>query len=296
MIDLIASALRLSTPLTFAALGGLICERSGIATICLEGVMLTAGWSAATVNYYTGDPWLALAAGAMAGALTMGLHAALSVWARADHIISGVVVNIFAAGVTPIFTKVLFGSATNTPSIPMEHRFSTINLGPGILSQVPLVYLGWLLPFAIHVTLYHTRWGLRLWSSGDHPEALQTAGVSFRRVRWQALLLGGAVTSLGGVYLAISHASGFTRGMTAGRGFIALTALIFGKWRPIPTFLACLFFGFADALQIQLQSTSIGNIQFPVQLIQVFPYLITLVVLVVFVGSANPPLTVGVRK
>jgi len=296
VIELLASTLRLSTPLLFAALGGLLCERSGIATICLEGVMLVSAFTAATVDAYTHDPALSLVVGMMAGALTMALHAFLSITTRADQIVSGVAVNLFAAGITPILTKAFFGSPTNTQSLEVADRFQPWDFGNALFNQPTLVYLALALPFFLHFTLYRTRFGLRLLAAGDGPESLLTAGVSFRKVRWKALLLGGAIASLGGTYLSIAHASQFTRDMTAGRGYIALTALIFGKWRPIPTLFACLFFGLADASQIQLQSMEWNGGTVPVQAIQALPYVVTLLVLVGFVGKSQPPLAIGRRE
>jgi simple sugar transport system permease protein len=302
MFELLASTLRLSTPLLFAATGGILCERSGIATICLEGVMIGGAWAAAAVNYWTHSPWLGLLAGAMGGVLFMALHAFLCITARADQIVSGVAVNIFAAGITPLLSKVFFGSPTNTASIPMSERFHAWvvpllgqipGLGPLFFDQMPLAYFALALPFLVHAWLYRTRGGEHVWAAGDGPDALRTAGVSLERVRYRALFTGGIIASLGGVYLATSHASQFTRDMTAGRGYIALTALIFGKWKPIPTFFACLLFGLADAAQIQLQSVSFFGISFPVQFIQAIPYLATLFVLVGFIGKARPPLAIG---
>lgn len=292
-MELLASALRLSTPLLFAALGGLICERSGIATICLEGVMLVSAFTAAAVDAYVHDPVLALCAGMIAGSLTMGVHAVISVTAKADQIVSGVAVNFLAAGLTPLLSKSLFGSPTNTQSLALTDRFHAWEFGNPLLDQPTLVYLALLTPFLMHFLLYKTRFGLRVLAAGDGPEALQTSGVRYQRVRWLALLLGGAIASLGGTYLSITHASQFTRDMTAGRGYIALTALIFGKWRPLPTLFACLFFGFTDAAQIQLQSAEWAGHTVPVQALQALPYLVTLFVLVGFVGQARPPLAIG---
>lgn len=296
MTDILASTLRLSTPLLFAGMGGLICERAGVATICLEGVMLMAAFTSATVNYFTHDPWLAVIAGVVAGALAMSLHGFLSITARADQIVSAVAVNILAAGLTPFLCKTIFGSPTNTASIPLNERFQPLPISDfTLLQQTPLVYLALVLPFVLHFALYRTRWGLRVMAAGDGPDALRTAGVSPSKVRYLALLWGGALASLGGTYLSISHSSQFTRDMTAGRGFIALTAVIFGKWKPLPTMAACLFFGLTDALQIQLQSSTIGGLAVPVQLVQALPYVVTLLVLVGFIGRARPPLSIGSR-
>lgn len=285
LLGLFTSTLRLSTPLVFAAMGGLLCERSGIATICLEGVMLVGAFTAAAVNVFWGDPWLATVAGVVCAGIAMSLHAFLSVAAKSDQIVSAVAVNLVASGITPFLTKRLFGSPTNSPSLPMELR----------LESWILVVTALVLPLAVHAGLYFTRPGLRLRAAGDGPDALRTAGVSVARTRWAALFVGGLVTGLGGVYLSISHTSQFTRDMTAGRGFIALTALIFGKWKPLPALAACLFFGFTDALQIRLQSTPIFGVQFPVQAIQALPYVVTLLVLVGFIGDARAPLAIGHR-
>ncbi|MBY0369964.1 ABC transporter permease [bacterium] len=301
MIELLASSLRLSTPLLFAAMGGLLCERAGIATICLEGVMIMGAWAAASVAFGVSDPYIGLCMGILAGMLTMAIHCWLCVNAKADAIVSGVAVNMLAAGVTPLLTKAFFQSPTNTPSLAMEDRFGAVAV-PGLealpvvgplFNQPWMIYLALVLPFALHYFFYSTGRGLRVLASGDNPEALETAGISPRSVRWKALLWGGALTALGGVYLSTAHASQFTRDMTAGRGFIALTAVIFGKWRPLPTLGACLFFGFFDALQIRLQSETIQGWEVPVQLVQSMPYLVALIVLAGFIGKARPPLAIG---
>ena len=197
MLELLESSLRLATPLILAGMGGVICERSGIATICLEGVMIVGAWVAAVVNYSTNDPWLALAAGFVSGAVAMSLHAFLSVTARADQIVSGVAVNILAAGITPVLTKAFYGSPTNTPAIPLEHRFHEIPipllskipfLGPLLFHQKILIYFALLLPFLVHWFLFRTGLGLRVLASGDGPDALRTAGVSPSKVRYVSLM------------------------------------------------------------------------------------------------------------
>lgn len=302
MFELLESTLRLSTPLLFAAIGGFYAERSGVATICLEGVMITSAWTAAVVTYYTGNPWIGTLAAVFTGALTMSLHALLSIFARADQIVSGVAVNLFAAGLTPYLNKLFFSSPTNSPAIPIESRFHELSIpllsdlpivGKLFFSQLPLVYLALSLPFFTHFFANKTKWGLRLIACGDGPEALESLGGNVKRTRFFFLFLAGMLCSFGGTFLSISHASQFTRDMTAGRGFIALAALIFGKWRPLPTLFACLFFGFADSLQIRLQSTDWLAGTFPVQFIQMSPYLITLIVLVGFMGKSRPPLSIG---
>jgi general nucleoside transport system permease protein len=302
VLEILESTLRLSVPLIFAAMGGFLCERSGIATICLEGILIAGAWAAATTTYFTHSVWLGLVACVVAGGLMALVHVFLTVTARADHIVSGVAVNLLAAGLTPLFSKVLFGSPSNTPSIPIGERFQSLQIpflseipviGNLLFNQKPLVYLAFLLPIGLSFLAYRTGLGMRLMASGDGPEALKTAGISPSRARALAVLAGGMVASFGGAFLSTSHASQFTRDMTAGRGYIALAALIFGQWRVYPTLLACLFFGFTDALQIRLQSEKIFDWELPVQFIQAFPYAVTLFVLVVFIKNDKPPRSIG---
>lgn len=303
MLELIASSLRMAVPLLFAGLGGLLCERSGVATICLEGALLAGAWTAAVVNLSTGDPWLGALAAMAAGALTMSLHAALTQKAKADAIVSGVAVNLFVAGLTPILNKALYLSPTNTPSIPIENRFQPVALPglsqiPGIgqlFHQSPLVYLALLAPFVVALALGRTRAGLRLIAAGEGPDALYTLGVSPAKVRTGALLVGGALCALGGAFLSTAHASQFTRDMTAGRGYIALAALIFGGWKPLPTAGACLLFALADAGQIRIQSAPEGSLfaALPVQLVQSLPYFVTLLALIFWGKRARPPAAIG---
>lgn len=297
MIEIIESTLRLATPLILASMGGILCERSGIATICLEGALLTGAWVAAVTTYYTGSPWFSLLPCVVAGGAVLGIHALLTIFGRTDAIISGLVVNLGVSGATPLFCKWLFATPTNSPSLPITSRFSSWNLPlladiPGIgflFHQMPLTYFAFATAIVIHFMLKSTRWGLRLTAAGEDPMTLLSCGVKPSGVRFPALCLGGALCSLGGAFLSVSHASQFTRDMASGRGYIALAAIIFGNWRPLPTLVACVLFGFADAIQIRLQSTEI----LPIQFIQALPYLVTLVVLVGFVGKSRPPAAIG---
>ena len=304
MLDLLASTLRMAVPLLFAGVGGLLCERSGVATICLEGALLAGAWTAAVVNLATGDPWLGALAAMAAGSLTLALHAGLTQAAKADAIVSGVAVNLFVAGLTPILNKALYASPTNTPSIPLEQRFHAVAIpglsklpfvGELLFHQSPLVYLALLAPAIVAIALSRTRWGLRLIAAGEGSEALFTVGVSPARVRAGALIVGGAITALGGAFLSTAHASQFTRDMTAGRGYIALAALIFGGWKPIPTAAACLLFALADAGQIRIQSAPEGSwlAALPVQVVQSLPYLVTLAALIFLGKRARPPAAIG---
>lgn len=303
-MELLESMIRLSTPLLLAAMGGLLCERAGIATICLEGVMLVSAWCAASVAYLTQDTSLAVLAGVAGGVLTMGLHAGIVILSRADQIVSGVAVNLFAAGVTPVLTKALFSGPTNTPPLSLSERLGGVAIPA--LASIPvvgnllfnhpfLIYVAFLLPLVLHYFLFRTGSGTRILASGDGPLALETAGVNVGRLRAVVLLVGGAIVSLGGIYMSIAHASHFTRDMTAGRGYIALTAVIFGSWRPLPTMVACLLFGLGDALQIRLQSAELYGLSVRVQFIQMLPYLLALLALAGFMGRARAPLSIGQR-
>jgi len=304
MIDLLNSSLRLATPLIFASMGGLICEKAGIATICLEGIILVSAFTSAVADFYFHSPVLSVLLGVLSGGAFMLFHAGLTIKSRADQIVSGVAVNLLASGLTPLLTKALFQNSTNTPSLPGALRLSVwsipflsrIPLVGSLFEHLSLVFLALILPFLISLLVYKTRFGLRLSSAGDGPEALRTAGVSVERIRVQALLLGGWITSVAGVYLAIGQSSQFTRDMSAGRGFIALAALIFGNWRPIPVFLACLFFGFTESLEIYLQSSEFFSNALPVQFIQSLPYLITLVLLVASGSKSQPPLAIANKE
>lgn len=279
MTELLYSSLRLATPLVFASLGGLLCERAGVATICLEGILLISAFAAAAMDALTLNPFISVLVSLLAGAAFMLLHVFLTQKAKADHIISGLVINILAAGLPPLLSQIWFGSSTNTPSLPSHAR----------ISEDFFIVFSSLLPLGIYFLLYRTSFGLRLRSAGDGPEALKTTGVSVTRTRTCALLLGGVLISFGGSYLSIAHSSQFLRDMTAGNGFIALAAVIFGRWRPLSVFAAALFFGFTEALPMVLQGTTWRGVPIPVQWIQLVPYLLTLVILVTAAGAARPP-------
>lgn len=296
-MEMILATLRLATPLIFAALGGVLCERAGVATICLEGIMLVAAFAAASTAAISGSPELALVIGVCSGCFLMWLHGLLTQKADADPVVSGMAINILALGLTPLLSKFFFESATNTPSLPHTSRFHPVPLP--ILADLPsvgrlfqqsfLIYFALLLPFVIHGLLKQSVLGRRIHSAGDGPDALGAAGVSVHRVRTLALCIGGGLTSLAGVYLVLDHTGQFLRDMTAGRGFIALAAVIFGRWQPIPVFLACLFFGFSEALQMVLQNVSVGSKTIPLQWLQSIPYLVALAILVIFRKSNKEP-------
>jgi len=281
--QLIASTLRVSTPLILAAMGGMVSERAGVINIALEGLMLVGALAAAVVSYATHSPWVGLAAAVTAGAAFAGLYALFAITLRANQIVAGTAINFLALGITPFVCKLLYDVIGSSPAIPLEQRF-----------QVVPLYLCWAVVLGCHVFLKYTRRGLWVSFAGEHPEALDAAGITVNRVRWAAVMAGGALAALGGASLSIYLSSSFSRNMTAGRGFMALAALIFGKWRPVPAAMACLLFGFADAIQIPAQRMVLWNGKpLPVQFIQILPYIATILVLAGFVGQSRPPKALG---
>jgi ABC-type uncharacterized transport system permease subunit len=279
IVALLFSAVRLATPLLLAALGGLFSERSGIINIALEGLLLAGAFTAATVTHYTGRPWVGLAAAILAGALVALLHGIACIQFKADQVVSGTAINILFLGVPALLSGALFASTGATPQVPREQ----------LIPNLPIAIAFLLVPVTWYV-LNRTPFGLRLRAVGENPEAADTAGVNVSRVRYAAVMISGALAAIGGAYLSIGQSSLFARNMSAGRGFIALAALIFGKWRPVQTMLACLLFGFAEALSIQMQGVS----QIPVQFIQIVPYVLTIVVLAGFIGHSRAPRALGV--
>jgi len=281
--QLVASTLRVSTPLIFAALGGMFSERAGVINIALEGLMLIGSFAAAVGTLITHSPWLGSACGIAAGVLLAALYALFVIRLRANQIVAGTAINMLALGLTPFFCKILYDVTGSTPAIPIGERFHSAPL-----------YLSWLLVAVCFLWVKYTPTGLWVSFAGEHPEALDAAGIRVNRVRWLAVLVSGALAGMGGASLSIFLSSSFSRDMTAGRGFMALAALIFGKWKPLPTALACLLFGFADAVQIRLQGVPLWHDRLvPVQFIQILPYLVTILVLAGFVGRSRPPKAIG---
>lgn len=279
VLSLLFSAVRLATPLLLAALGGLYSERSGVINIALEGLMLAGAFTAAVATHYSNNPWVGLLAAVLAGIGVALIHGVACIRYRADQVVSGTAINILFLGVPALLSGALFESTGATPQIPRDQ----------LLPLAPIVLAFALVP-ATWWVLNRTPFGLRVRAVGENPEAADTAGVDVSRVRYAGVMLSGALAAIGGAYLSIGQASLFTRNMTAGRGFIALAALIFGKWRPVQTMLACLLFGFAEALSIQMQGVS----QIPVQFIQLIPYVLTIVVLAGFIGHSRAPRALGI--
>jgi general nucleoside transport system permease protein len=295
---LIASTLRLATPLIFAAIGGLYSERAGVINIALEGMMLAGAFTAAIVTFYAANPWVGVLAAVGAGALIGLLHGVATITFRADQVVSGTAINILFLGVPALLSGALFDTTGSTPQLPREQVLPDVTVfNPerfpalaSVFNQKPLVYAAFILVAVTAYVLYRMRFGLRLRAVGENPEAADTAGVSVARLRYAGVMISGALAAVGGAYLSIGQNSLFTRNMTAGRGFIALAALIFGKWNPTGALLACLFFGLAEAVAIRMQ----GTVNIPNQFIQMIPYVLTIVVLAGFIRRALPPKALGV--
>ncbi len=283
-----AQTIRIAVPYLFAAAGGTLAERSGIISLTLEGFMLTGAFCAALGSYYGGNSWVGVACG-MGGGLVFGLlHGVVTIRYRADQVVSGVAINLLAIGVTRFFLHLAFGSSSNSPRVP---GFSTVVRGEGMLAGMlpdPLIALGLFAVPAVAWAIYRTPFGLRVRAVGEFPQAAESVGVHVARVRYVAVALSGVLAALGGTYLALDQHQ-FTDNMSAGRGYIALAAMIFGNWDPVRGGLACLLFAAAETLQIQLQGTQ----AIPSQFVQMIPYVLTIVALAGMVGKSTPPAALG---
>jgi simple sugar transport system permease protein len=307
---MLASTLRLSTPLIFCALAGLLSERSGVVDIGQEGKMLFAAFAAGAAGAMFGSTTLALmAAMAVATALSW-MHGLACVSHRGDQVVSGVAINIIAAGLTVVLGIAWFSQGGQTPPVAADVRIQPLFLnavvamrtvplvgtivGEGLLSHNAMVYLALLLVPAVWWLLFRTRFGLRLRAVGENPQMVDAAGVSVARLRYTALTLNGMLCGLAGSYLVLAQGASFSPNMTAGRGFMALAALIFGRWHPVSALWACLLFGLLDAAAIRLQGVHLPGIgEVPVQAIQALPYVLTVVLLAGFIGKAVAPQALG---
>jgi simple sugar transport system permease protein len=296
LTGLLESTLLRATPFLFGALSGIMCERSGVINIAIEGMMLIAAFISVLVASITHNLWLGLAAGLASGGVIAAFHAVLSIQFKVDQIISGTVINIFAVGFTNFMVlKVLQANPDLNNSgtfdallIPFLSDIPVI--GRVFFSQNILVYAALILMFVVHFVLFYTRWGLRTRSVGEHPLAADTLGINVFRVRYINVIIGGVLAALGGCYLSLGSVGRFDRLMSGGRGFIALAAMIFGNWSPFGAFASSLIFGFADSLQVKLQIlTSV----IPSDFLLMAPYLATMIVLAGVVGRAIPPAADG---
>ncbi len=283
MVSILLSALRVSTPLLFAAMGGLMSERSGVINIALEGMMLVGAFAGACVAWVTHSPVLGMMGAMGAGAILAAFYGFFVINLRANQIVACAAIDLLALGLTPFLSRLFFGTSGQTPALPMSSRFE---LAP--------VWLAWVVVALVWLWMRYTPWGLWARFAGEHPQALAAAGVRVNRVRWASVICSGLLSGMGGASLSLFLASSFSRNMTAGRGYMALAALIFGKWSPIPAATACLLFGLADALQIRLQGVILwGSDPVPVQFIQILPYVVTVLVLAGLVGRSRPPAALG---
>ncbi|MGQ0712510.1 MAG: ABC transporter permease [Gemmatimonadaceae bacterium] len=288
IIAFVAQTIRIAIPYLFAASGGVVAERAGIVSLTLEGFMLTGAFAATLGSYYSGSAWIGLLCG-IGGGLIFGLiHALASIRYRADQIVTGIAINLLAVGVTRFFLLMAFDSSSNSPRVPGFGITGEAGSLTGALLRNPLVWFGLLAIPAVAWLVHYTPFGLRVRAVGEHPQAAETLGVPVRRVRYVAVALSGILAALGGVYLALDQHQ-FTDSMTAGRGFIALAAIIFGRWEPVRAGLACLLFAAAETLQIQLQ----GMQGVPSQFVQMIPYVLTIVAVAGVVGRAVPPAALG---
>jgi general nucleoside transport system permease protein len=280
-LSFLTQVLRITMPYALAAMGGVVSERSGVINIALEGILLMGAFGAAVGAFDSdGNLAVAVAYGVGAGIATAALYAVAVVTFQADQVVSGVAINMLAYGVTPYLLKAFYDSSSNSP---------TIQGFGGRLFTNPVFWLALALVVIVHVVITRTRWGLRVRAIGDHPEAAHTLGVSVNRVRWQAVLASGGLAGLGGAWLALSG-SGFVAEMSAGRGYIALAAVIMGSWRPLWAVAASLLFGFAEAVEVNLQTFDLG---IPNELAQAFPYVLTMITLAGFIGRARAPKQLG---
>ena len=288
-LSLIFSAIRLATPLIFAALGGMFSERSGIINIALEGLMLAGAFTAAVATYELNNPYLGMFCGMLAGAFMALIYAVAVIKFEANQVVAGTAINFLMLGLPQLLSGAIYDSSGSTPQI------DKVFLLPEFLNINVASFLAFLLIPICWYVLYKTPFGLRLRAVGENPAAADAAGVSVLKLRYTAVILSGVLAAAGGAYLSIGQSSLFTRGMTAGRGFIALAALILAKWRPVQVLIACLFFGFTEALTIPLANikTSSGE-PIPVQFVQIIPYVLTIVVLAGFIGLSRAPKALGI--
>jgi simple sugar transport system permease protein len=308
--SVLASTLRVAAPLILCALAGLLSERAGVIDIGLEGKMLMAAFAAGAVGVAAGSVTLALLAAMAVGVALSWLHGVACVSHRGDQVVSGVAINIIAAGLTVVLGMAWFHQGGQTPPVSDAVRIAPLApgwvaalasvpwvgtlIGQGLLSHNAMVYLALALVPAVWWLLFRTRFGLRLRAVGENPAMVDAAGVSVTRLRYAALTLNGLLCGLAGSYLVLAQNASFVPHMTAGRGYMALAAMIFGKWHPVKALWACLLFGFLDAVAIRLQGVVLpGFGQVPVQAVQALPYLLTVVLLAGFIGKTMAPQALG---
>ncbi len=297
VVGLLKDSIRLATPIALGALAGLMCERSGIVNVGIEGMMLTAACMGYAASLYSQNMWFALFIAILSGMLIAALHAVLSIRFMVDQVISGMVINILAVGVTGYVRKAFLLGKTFSAAPLFPYVFQNTPLwdipiiGPILFQHQPMVYAMFILIALLYFMLFYTPWGLRTRAVGEHPRAADTLGVNVFLTRYVNVILAGAIAGLGGAWFSLETVGNFDDMMTNGKGFIALAALIFGNWNPIGASLGAWLFGFADALAFKLQ---ILDIQIPYQFINMTPYVLTMIALAGVIGKTYPPAAVGV--
>ena len=291
IVGLLAATLRMATPIAYGALGGIFSERAGIVNIGLEGMMLTGAFAGVTVSFFLGSPWLGVLAAVLVGGLLGLLHGVITIRFAGNQVVSGTGINIFALGFTAYMSQVLWGSRGASESVQglPEIRIPLLAdipiIGGIIGTHTPLVYLMIIITVISYIVLFKTPFGLRIRAVGERPDAADTAGIDVYKIKYLSVIISGMLAGLGGAFLSLGQLSLFVWGMSGGRGFIALAAMIFGKWMPFGAFGASVMFGFADALQMRLQPLGL----LPPQLILTIPYVLTVAILAGVVGRAIPP-------
>lgn len=307
--SILVSTVRNAPVLLFAAMAGLFAERSGVVDLALEGKMLAAAFVSAAVAYVTQNPWLGIAAGIAVSVTVAMLQGFVSITQKGNQLVGGIALNIAISGLTFVLAQFYFSQGGRTPDLGQARLFDIVFPGSASVADVPL--LGWLytkligghsilvyLAFAlipiVHWVIYHSRFGLRLRAVGENPHAADAAGVNVERTRFLAMLCAGVLCSFSGAYLALVQSGFFLRDMSAGNGYLALTALVFGNWRPLQTAAGCLMFGFFAALQVQIEGVSFPGVgKIPGSLIQMIPYVVTVVVLAGFMAKSIAPKAIG---
>lgn len=297
---ILSTTLMYATPLIFAAMGGVFSENSGIVNIGIEGMMTIGAFAGAAAGVLIGNPWIAFIIGGLAGGLFALIHAIATVSFNADHTISGVAINLLAPGVALFTSKIMFDGATMTPTIPMENKiprplngvFEQGSVLDTILNSYATVFIAFILVAVVYYVLYKTKFGLRVRAVGEHPGAADTLGINVTKTRYSAVIISGILAGFGGAAMSLAVVSSFRPTLISGQGYIAIAAVIFGKWRPQWAMVACLLFGFSTALSVYF-----GNPSLPFSinenLLSMIPYVVTLIVLVLFVKSSKAPAALG---
>lgn len=291
IFDIILSTIRTATPLIIVGIAGLFAEKSGVVNIGLEGMMLTGAFFAVAGSYFASGvvgpelaPWIGVLFGMLISLLLALIHGVISISYRGNQIVSGTAINIFASGFTLFMLKIIFDAEGSSQSVDKL---------PTILGISPITYIAIALPFITWFIIYKTKFGLRIRAVGEHPMAADTVGVNVFKIRYISIMISGALAGLGGAYLSIGQLSFFTNNMTAGRGFIALAALIVGQWKPVRTMIAAIAFAFLTVIQIKLSGIVILGVEIPSQILSMIPYIATIVVLTIFVGKSISPAAAG---